>query len=146
MSTKQRIYKLSLMWRNKYVWQMEKIGSNGWERINIVVKYMVHINITTELKEHWLLVCFWNWTSHQFTYVGACSDESDSNKAATFSNQLLGFASEQPCITANLQSIPIVGICVSWSWSVANIKSASVLSSASRRGTSCYPVVLQPFK
>ena len=34
----------------------EYISGHRWERIDMVVKWMVHIHVTAELKAYWLLV------------------------------------------------------------------------------------------
>ena len=41
--------------KEKSLSNREYISGHGWERINMVAKYIVHMHITTELKSYWLL-------------------------------------------------------------------------------------------
>ena len=47
-------FQKSLAWtkKNKYVCQKEKMSGHRWERINMVDKYIIHIDIIAELKAY----------------------------------------------------------------------------------------------
>ena len=72
-----------------------------------------------------VIVLFQSSASHQFHYVGICYGIyfllSGFHVAAMLTN---GGSTVGVCTTATLQSIPMVGTCASWCWSMAHARSA----------------------